>query len=100
MSYQSKASAYADPTTRARIDVCCTEQAYVYVNDGRSDIADLGAAVISRNPLALQALAAGVTAGPNGDALEQDGSLLSAVQAIWPTVAAALYPPPPEAVPA
>lgn len=91
MSYESKATAYADPATRARIDVCSTEQAYVYVNDGRADIAALGAAVIGRQPLALQALAAGVTAGPNGDALEQDGPLLSAVQTAWPTVAAALY---------
>jgi hypothetical protein len=96
MSYQTKADAYADPATRARIDICSTEQAYVYVNDGRPDIAWLGLAVIGRHPLALQALSAGACASPNGDTLDDDTALLGAIQSVWPVVAAALYVPPAE----
>lgn len=94
MTYQSKAEAYADPETRARIQICATEQAYVYVNDGRPDIAQLADRVISRDPLGMDALAAGVCASPNGDALGDDAGLLAAMQSVWPTVSAALYEPP------
>ena len=100
MTYQTRAAAYADPTTRGRIDVCATEQAHVYVNDGRPDIAALADEVIARTPLHLSALAASVCASPNGDALDDDGALLAAMQAVWPAVAAALYvAPPPEEIP-
>lgn len=94
MTYQGKADAYADPATRARIAACSSEQAYVYVNDGRPDIAWLAQQVIALSPQALSALAAGVCSGPNGENLAEDGPLVSAVQSIWPTVAAALYVPP------
>ena len=101
MSYESKAAAYADPDTRARIFICSTEQAYVFVNDGREDIAQLADRVIAGEPAALGALASGVCASPNGDTLDDDGQLLSAMQSVWPVVAAALYlPPEPEPEPA
>jgi len=91
VSYQTKAEAYADPDTRARIYMCEVEQAYVFVNDGRPDIAQLADRVIAGEPTAQNALASGVCASPNGDNLTEDGPLLSAMQSVWPVVAAALY---------
>lgn len=92
MSYADKAGIYADPDQRARIDMCTREQGAIFVNDGRPDIAALGRDTVAGYTNALDAVAAAVITGPNGAALDEDAQLLAAVQAVWPTVAAALHP--------
>lgn len=96
MSYESKAQSYGSYATRSRIDICATEQAYVFINDARPEFIQLSEKVIGRMPIAIDALAMGVCASPNGDSLDDDGALLSAMQSVWPSVSNALYDPPPD----
>ena len=92
MSYQDDAILYRDGDFRNRAEMCVREQAYVFSADGRVDIASLGQSIVGGNYAHLDAvIAAAVTAPGSGD-LSDDGALLSAVQAVWPSVAAALYP--------
>lgn len=92
MSYQDSNEQYRDMGQRGRYEMCAREQGYVFAADGRPDIAALGRGVVAGNMTDLDALIAGVVVGPNGDQLDDDAALLSAMQAIWPTVAAARYP--------
>ena len=92
MSYADMAALYANPEQRARIDMCTREQGAIFTNDGRPDIAALGRDTVAGYTNALDAVAAAVITGPNGAGLDDDPALLSAVQAVWPTVAAALHP--------
>lgn len=99
MSYADVAALDADEAWRTRVGACCFEQAQVYVNDGRPDIATLATTVlvggevpdtlrqyISYSPGFAAAYATG------GQEAITDGELLSATQAVWPTVAGLLYP--------
>ena len=60
MSYAEQAALYADPTERARIDMCTREQGQIYVNDGRPDIAALGRDAVAGYTGSLDAVAAAV----------------------------------------
>ena len=92
MSYAEQAAMFNNPTERARIDMCTREQGQIYVNDGRSDIAALGRDVVAGYTGALDSVSAAVITGPNFPTIGEDPALLAAVQAVWPTVAAALHP--------
>lgn len=92
MSYQTMNDLYRDLSQRGRMEMCVREQGYIFAADGRPDIAALGSAVVSGDLSALDAVIAAVCVSPNSGSLGEDGPLLAAVQAVWPTVAAARYP--------
>jgi hypothetical protein len=99
MSYESMAALSDDEAFRDRVLSCCSEQALVFKDDGREDIAAFARAVISspNNALPLFEL---VCVSPNfrdvtNSAQAPDADILAAVQANWPTYAAIAYPAPP-----
>ena len=83
---------YADQEFRQRASMCVREQGYVFSADGRPDIAALGRSVVAGNSSDIDAVIAAVVTAPPDDDLTDDGVLLGKVQAVWPAVAAALYP--------
>lgn len=96
MAYKDIAGLAGDMDFTTRICACATEQAEVFVNDQRpayveladAVISDVGTAswfywVVSAQPGFGDAFTAG------GSASITDGQILSAVQAMWPVVAAA-----------
>lgn len=96
MSYQSRADLSQNATFRERTVTCCQEQALIFKDDGRPDIAALADAIIrsSSNALPMVDL---VALAPNfvdvtDPSTVQDADLLAAVQATWPTYAAVAYP--------
>ena len=99
MSYADIAALDADEAWRTRVGACCFEQAQIFVNDGRADIATLATTIlvsgevpdtlrqyISHSPGFADTYAGG------GQAAILDVDLLAATQAVWPTVAGLLYP--------
>jgi hypothetical protein len=93
MGYHDIATIVGDSDFTNRITACCTEQAAVFVNDQRPDYVALADAIIAEagNATWFYWL---VSAAPGfGDAGSPaaitDPMILSAVQALWPTVAAA-----------
>jgi len=92
VTYQDMASRYRSVDERNRYEMAVREQGQIFAFDGRPDIAALGAAVVAGKPSDIDAVIAAICVGPNSDFLDEDGALLAAVQAVWPTVAAALYP--------
>lgn len=90
-SYQEQSDLYRG-SDRARYEACIREQALIFVFDGRADIAALGAAIVGGSLQDVDAVIAGICFGPNSADLGQDPALLSAVQAVFPTVAAARFP--------
>jgi hypothetical protein len=97
MSYQSRADLAQEPNFRERVTACATEQALVFKDDGRPDIAALADAIIL-NPVNATGLVPLVASAPDFvDVTDQttipDGEILAAVQAQWPVYAGVAYPP-------
>lgn len=97
MSYESMAALSDDAAFKARVTSCCVEQALVFKDDGRADMANL-ATVIIADPLNATGVFELVCVAPNfRDATDSsaiaDADILAAVQANWPTYAAVLMPP-------
>ena len=95
MSYDGIANLRTDEAFTARVEVASFEQANIYKDDGRADISHLAEDVMrSSVPLTLRyaicnAPGFGDTADPT---TITDAQILSATQAVWPAVAAVLYP--------
>lgn len=96
MSYQEDSDLFKDSVFRDRAAMCAREQGYVFSADGRADIAALGRGVVAGNWTDIDAVIAAVVSAPGNEGLDDDGALLAATQAVWPTVAAARYPQPAE----
>lgn len=92
MSYQEMDAVYTNSETKSRGVMCIKEQGYIYVNDTRHDIAALGAGVVRGLWTDIDAVWTAVATGPNYATIGDDQALLSAVQSVWPSVAAILYP--------
>lgn len=92
MTYQDDWALYQDEAFRQRASVCAREQGYIYSSDPRPDAAELGRGVVAGNMTDIDAIIAAVVTAPGNEGLDDDGSLLAATQAVWPTVAAARYP--------
>lgn len=92
MSYQEQNDLYRDVEQRGRLEICTREQGLIFANDGRPDIASLGRGVTAGDMQDIDAVIAGVCVGPNYATVGDDQALLSAVQGVWPAVAAARYP--------
>ena len=92
MAYSDMAALMADQTQTDRIDACIREQGAIFAGDGRADIASLGRAVVSGSYGDITAVRNAVCTGPSWNTIDDDQALLSAVQSVWPTVAAARYP--------
>lgn len=90
-TYAEQGATYRDMGTRQRIEACAREQGLIFSNDGRADIASLGRGVTAGTYLDIDAIIAAVVASPAAD-ITEDAGLLGAVQAVWPSVAAARYP--------
>lgn len=95
MSYQNSARLSFDSALRDRCLACSKEQALVFKDDGRADIAALAVAVIA-DPGVAQGIYELVIVEPDfrdvtDSTTVTDAVLLSAVQAVWPTYADALY---------
>ena len=97
MSYTNQATLTTDPAFVARVGAAITEQALVFKDDGRADIAALAALAIqspasaAHSMVPLVAAAPGFGDAPDGSAIS-DPQILSAVQAVWPTYAAVMFP--------
>jgi hypothetical protein len=92
MSYADMNVLYHDHTERGRFDMCIRQQGYIFSADGRPDIAALGMGIVGGDLADIDAVIGAIVTGENSADLGEDGPLLSAVQSVWPTVAAARYP--------
>lgn len=92
MDYQTMAENYRSEMFRPRAEMCVRQQGYIFSADGRPDIAALGMGVVAGDWADIDAVIAAVCTGPNADSLAEDEALLSSVQTVWPTVAAATHP--------
>lgn len=100
MTYQAQAALAADGPFYARTQACTQEQAAIFTNDGRPDIASLADRVLADPglaswftwPLAVQPGFGDAYAAGGSDTIT-DPQLLAAVQTVWPTVAA-VHPEP------
>jgi hypothetical protein len=100
MSYQSQANLEDDQEFRGRVGACALEQALIFKDDGRPDIAALADAVIVTPGYGERTFTPLVAASPgikdvSGQNQIDDGQILAAVQALWPAYAAIAYPPAP-----
>jgi hypothetical protein len=97
MTYANQATLAADLEFYGRVTACTQEQANTFKDDGRPDIAALAENVLADSGLTswfiwLVATQPGFGDTADGTAIT-DGQILSAVQAVWPTVAAVHTPP-------
>lgn len=94
MSYSEQSDLYRSRPDRNRMEMCIREQGYTYSADGRADIAALGFSVVASSQVDIDAVIAAVCVHQNWSQIADgdDIALLGAVQAVWPTVAAARYP--------
>jgi len=92
VTYQSQAEQYTNVDTRNRVAMCAREQAHIFVSNPDPATAALATGVVAGDWTDIDALIVGVIVGPNGATLDDDAALLGAMQATWPTVAAARYP--------
>ena len=92
MTYQQMSDRYREQGLRTRAEMCARQQGYIFAADGRPDIAALGMGVVAGDWVDIDAIIAAICAGENSDALDDDAELMSAVQGVWPTVAAARHP--------
>jgi hypothetical protein len=98
MSYESRALLAADAGFRSRATICAQEQALIFKDDGRPDMAALADAIIlsdgNAGPLVDLVALAPNFADTTDPSTVQDADLLAATQATWPTYAAIAYPQP------
>ena len=87
MSYQQMNDNYRDLSQRGRYEACVREQAAATYSDD-----PLGKSVLSGDMASIDAVIGAITTGPNWDQLDDDASLLAAVQASWSTVSGAMFP--------
>jgi hypothetical protein len=97
MTYATRAALGFDAQFRDRIITCSKEQALVFKDDGRPDIAALARSIIE-NPGNAQGLVELVVVAPDfvdvtDSTTVEDPAILSAVQANWPTYAEVVYEP-------
>lgn len=97
MSYANQSSLTRDPVFRGRVTACVTEQAQIFINDGRPEFVALAEAAIVNPEFHGAAFTPLVCGQPGiGDNADQsavdDAKILSAVQSIWPTYANAFQP--------
>jgi hypothetical protein len=103
MSYQSQGSLATDPAFVQRVSACSVQQANIYINDTREDMKAFSDAILRFESAPQITLFNMVAAAPGladsadvGDGtidstLVVDQAILSAVQAVWPTAAAAYF---------
>jgi hypothetical protein len=108
MSYLAQTNLEFDPAFGSRNRAVLTQQAVVFKDDARLEMQGLALAILQNDALSdqiasvfLRMLAAApgfADIADNGDgtvdsAKVTDEDMLSAVQALWPTVAALFFPP-------
>jgi hypothetical protein len=98
VSYLSQTELANDPEWQSRVRGCCVEQAYVFKDDGRADLAALAGAIMRQDNEQLAFFTLSAAAPGFADSFEAgnpiaDPDILAAVQAEWPTVAALYYAP-------
>lgn len=99
MSYADQVMLRTDSSLQSRTSVSVFEQATVYTNDGRPDIAALAdrhlrdAAGVLMIWMPFIAAAPGFADRTEDTSQITDGDLLAAVQGMWPKVASVYYAP-------
>lgn len=97
MSYQDQITLRTDVSLQGRASACVFEQALIFKDDGRPDIAALAQRHLADPAGVLAIWVPYIAATPgfadHADDTSQitDADLLAAVQALWPTVADAFY---------
>lgn len=96
MTYQSMAALSFDAAFRDRTITCAKEQALIFKDDGRPDMAALADSIIESPSNAhglfeLVCVAPGFTDIDDSSTIT-DGDILAAVQAQWPTYAGVMFP--------
>lgn len=89
MTYRDQSDLYRSLSERTRFEICVIEQGVLYMDDPDPNNANLGKLVVSGDKTAINTVVAAICVGPNWATLDDDLSLLAAVQGAWPTVAAA-----------
>jgi len=90
MTYQEMGDRYRNLMERGRYEMAISEQAHVtFAADADPVNAALADQVIQGSMPAIDSLIRAITVGPNSATLDDDGSLLSAVQSAWPVTAQA-----------
>lgn len=95
MTYQTRSQLSFDAVFRDRTITCCKEQALVFKDDGRPEIAALAEAILL-NPANAHGVFELVVVAPDFTDVTDastitDPEILSAVQAVWPTYAQVAY---------
>jgi hypothetical protein len=96
MTYQDQANLAADPQFVQRLTACTVEQANIFKDDGRPEMANLGNAVLTDPGATIAWFVWPLATLPGfGDAFATDGSdgvtdgmMLSGTQTVWPTIGA------------
>jgi hypothetical protein len=91
VSYAEQSALLSDSEWTGRVTACVREQALGFADHGDPAYTNLAKAVI-QDPIGSQVyeVAALVTAQPDMSVDATDGDILSAVQALWPTIGATL----------
>jgi hypothetical protein len=94
MTYQEQSDEmYRNTQQRARMGMCVREQGLVYASDPDPVNAALGQGVVAGDVNDIDAVLAAVSVDANWQTIQtSDPDLKTAVQAVWPTVAAARHP--------
>jgi hypothetical protein len=105
MSYQSQTLLADDQDFQQRVKACCVQQANTFKDDADPGNAQLAGAVVRDQGAMLTSFYNTSAASPGfADKVDQgdgtvdsslvlDPEILSTVQAVWPIVAGAYYPP-------
>jgi hypothetical protein len=96
MTYAAMGKLSDDTAFRDRVLACCTEQALIFKDDGRADMAALAESIIASqiNALGLFELVCvspSFAGGERSDQIE-DPDILASVQANWPVYAGVVFP--------
>jgi hypothetical protein len=93
MSYRDQSDLYVSTSERNRFKMCIIEQGNIFSTNADPATANLGKLVTTGDLAAIDSVIAAICTGPNWSTLDDDLALLSAVQSVWPAVAAAWYVP-------
>jgi hypothetical protein len=89
MTYADQAATAADPEFRDRVRACTTQQALIFIDDGRPEFNVLAEQVI-HNAGTADSLVPLVAGKPGITTGSGDPDILAAVQAVWPVYGATL----------
>jgi hypothetical protein len=88
MSYLDSYLLTMNSAFRGRVSACVAEQAKVFVNDERPEYVNLAHSAIAANDPITDQFMPLISTQPDMSQDSDDGAILAAVQALWPTIGA------------